>query len=213
MSQSVCSVGPCGWRLSLKAVASHAGGLNVIFDRRFLPLVMLFFYHHHRPWKVNSPGIATGTGFHIGNKRILTNNHVVDSGTSIRVRRHGIPGNFEATVLCHSGVCDLALVTVQDDEFWDGIPIAEFQDEVPALDDTVGSRVRLAAVLQQRNISRLQPHPRIPGRGRGLPDARKHGNIDPWSRVQRAPQRSLAWQHERVTTLRSDRRRHQSRYD
>eukprot|EP00038_Savillea_parva_P001566 m.105281 g.105281 ORF g.105281 m.105281 type:complete len:559 (-) comp10548_c0_seq1:1400-3076(-) len=90
-----------------------------------------------RPWKVNSPGIATGTGFYIGNKRIITNNHVVDSGTSIRVRRHGIPGNFEASVLCTSGVCDLALVTVLDDEFWDGIPAAEFQDEVPALDDTV----------------------------------------------------------------------------
>lgn len=98
--------------------------------------------HIPRPWKVNSPGIATGTGFHIGKKRILTNNHVVDSGTSIRVRRHGIPGNFEAVVLCSSGVCDLALVTVENDEFWDGIPVADFQDEVPALDDTVSMPVQ-----------------------------------------------------------------------
>ena len=84
----------------------------------------------HRPWKVNSPGMATGTGFHIGNRRILTNNHVIEFGTSIRVRRHGVPGNFEAVVLCGSAVCDLAIVTVESDEFWNDIPVAQFQDEV-----------------------------------------------------------------------------------
>ena len=40
-------------------------------------------------------------------------------------------------VLCGSAVCDLAILTVEQDEFWEGVPVAQFQDEVPSLDDTV----------------------------------------------------------------------------
>lgn len=90
-----------------------------------------------RPWKVHSPEVSTGTGFHIGGKRIITNNHVIEAGTSIRVSRHGKPGNFEAKVLVSSGMCDLALVTVEDDEFWVDVPAVVFQDTIPNLDDTV----------------------------------------------------------------------------
>ena len=46
--------------------------------------------------KVKPPGAATGTGFAIGARRLLTNHHVVDSATSLRVSRHGVPGNYEA---------------------------------------------------------------------------------------------------------------------
>ena len=89
------------------------------------------------PWKVLGPQTSTGTGFHIGKRRILTNCHVVKDATSLRVSRHGTPGNFDATVLCQSHICDLALVTVAEDEFWDGLPAVRFQDAVPDLDDTV----------------------------------------------------------------------------
>lgn len=89
------------------------------------------------PWKVQSPSTSTGTGFCIGDKRILTNCHVVQAATSLRVFKHGVPGNYEARVLCESAVCDLALVTVEDDSFWEGLPSVQFQDAVPELDDTV----------------------------------------------------------------------------
>lgn len=89
------------------------------------------------PWKVSNPSTATGTGFSIGNRRILTNSHVVRDSTSLRVFRHGVPGNHEARVLCQSQVCDLALVTVDDDTFWEGLPEVTFQEAVPRLDDTV----------------------------------------------------------------------------
>ncbi|KAJ1620406.1 hypothetical protein T492DRAFT_888767 [Pavlovales sp. CCMP2436] len=38
-----------------------------------------------KPWQMKKPQVSTGTGFYIGNKRILTNSH---------------PGNFPARVLC-----------------------------------------------------------------------------------------------------------------
>ena len=40
-------------------------------------------------------------------------------------------------MLCASAICDLALVTVDDDEFWRDMPLTRFQDAVPDLDDTV----------------------------------------------------------------------------
>lgn len=91
----------------------------------------------HSPWKVNSPTTSTGTGFSIGNKMILTNHHVVAFSTSLTVFKHGVPGNYAAKVLCESAVCDLAIITVDDDSFWDDLPAVEFQEKVPELDDTV----------------------------------------------------------------------------
>lgn len=90
-----------------------------------------------RPWKMGDPHTCTGTGFFIGDRRILTNSHVIHNHTSIRLERHGQPGNFAGRLLCESEVCDLALVTVDDDDFWNGLPIVTLQDAVPELDDTV----------------------------------------------------------------------------
>ena len=90
-----------------------------------------------KPWKVGSPRTGTGTGFHIGGKHILTNSHVIHNHTSIRLERHGQPGNFAAKLLCESIVCDLALLTVEDPCFWVGLPAVRFQESVPELDDTV----------------------------------------------------------------------------
>ncbi len=46
------------------------------------------------PWKTLSPQRWHGTGFYIGNRRIITNHHVIDDATSIRLERNGQPGNF-----------------------------------------------------------------------------------------------------------------------
>lgn len=89
------------------------------------------------PWKVLEPKTCTGTGFHIGDRRILTNCHVVQGTTSLRVFRHGRSGNFSAKVLCESAVCDLAIVTVEDESFWVDLPAVTFQEKVPELDAEV----------------------------------------------------------------------------
>ena len=44
--------------------------------------------------------IATGSGFVVtGNKWILTNAHVVEEYTNVRVRKHGYPMKYNAQVL------------------------------------------------------------------------------------------------------------------
>lgn len=89
------------------------------------------------PYRVHPPQASTGSGFYIGNRMILTNSHVVRDSTSLRVFKHGVPGNYSAKVLCDSEVNDLALVTVEDESFWVGLPAVKFQDRVPSLDDEV----------------------------------------------------------------------------
>lgn len=90
-----------------------------------------------KPWKVSDPQTSTGTGFYLGEKLIITNSHVIHNNTSIRLERHGQPGNFAGKLLCESELCDLALLTVEDETFWDGVPAVTLQEDVPALDDTV----------------------------------------------------------------------------
>lgn len=89
------------------------------------------------PWKTGSPKESTGTGFYIGDRRIITNSHVVRNASSIRVERNGKPGTFKGEVLFESEMCDLALVSVANDAFWEGLPTVEFEDEVPNLGDAV----------------------------------------------------------------------------
>ena len=68
---------------------------------------------------------------------IITNHHVVRGQTSLRLKRNGQAGNFSGKVLCRSMLCDLALLTVEDETFWEGLPEVQFQESVPDLDDTV----------------------------------------------------------------------------
>jgi S1-C subfamily serine protease len=89
------------------------------------------------PWKAGSRNTYTGTGFYIGDKKIITNHHVIKGQTSLRLKRNGQAGNFAGRLLCRSRLCDLALVTVDDDAFWEGLPEVELQDALPELDDTV----------------------------------------------------------------------------
>ena len=75
------------------------------------------------------PGVLRGGGSGVivrADGHILTNRHVVANTTSLRVFKHGSPGNFPARVLCESAICDLALVTVDDASFFEGLPAVSF---------------------------------------------------------------------------------------
>lgn len=89
------------------------------------------------PWKTSGSRSSTGTGFYIGQRRIITNCHVIKDATSIRLTRNGQPGAFKGIVLCQSEMCDLALVTVENESFWTNMPTVEFESETPVLGDQV----------------------------------------------------------------------------
>lgn len=83
------------------------------------------------PWQRRREQKSTGTGFAVDLRQIfpdvdigenttclVTNNHVIRNSTTVRVRRHGVPGKYAARVLCASPEYDLALVAVENKEFW-----------------------------------------------------------------------------------------------
>jgi S1-C subfamily serine protease len=73
------------------------------------------------PWNMMGPSSVTGSGAVIEGNRILTNAHFVSDLTFIQVRRYGDTQRYPARLLAISHQCDLALITVDDPSFFQGI--------------------------------------------------------------------------------------------
>ncbi len=78
------------------------------------------------PWRMEGARRTTGSGCMISGSRILTNAHVVANQTFIQVRRHGEAKRYNADVLNISHDADLAVLTVEDESFFEGITPLEF---------------------------------------------------------------------------------------
>jgi S1-C subfamily serine protease len=69
------------------------------------------------PWRLGSPDMWSGTGFYIGDGRILTNAHVVANASSITVQRDGDARRVPAYVQFIGHDVDLAILGVEDDRY------------------------------------------------------------------------------------------------
>lgn len=67
---------------------------------------------------------------------MLTNAHSVEHYTQVKVKKRGSDTKYLATVLAIGTECDIALLTVNVGEFWDGVSPVEF-GPLPALQDAV----------------------------------------------------------------------------
>ncbi|KAK8962289.1 hypothetical protein KSP40_PGU000628 [Platanthera guangdongensis] len=88
------------------------------------------------PWQNKSQRETTGSGFVIHGRQILTNAHVVADHTFVLVRKHGSPTKYKAEVQAVGHECDLAILMVQSEEFWDGMSSLEL-GEIPFLQEAV----------------------------------------------------------------------------
>lgn len=88
------------------------------------------------PWQLQRQYATTGSGFMISGRRLLTNAHCVDHHTQVTVTKTGDDTKYIATVLAIGHECDIALLTVQDDEFWKDAKPLEFGG-LPNLQDAV----------------------------------------------------------------------------
>ena len=77
--------------------------------------------NYYNPWSMYGPRRTTGSGCVIKKNRILTNAHVVSDQTFIQVRKNGDPDRYQARLLAVSHETDLALLTVDDESFFDGV--------------------------------------------------------------------------------------------
>jgi S1-C subfamily serine protease len=87
---------------------------------------------YYEPWKSPNPQGSGGSGFFIGERRLMTNAHVVSDTKIIRVKRPDRPEKVDARVLFLAHDCDLAMITVDEPDFFDGMVPMEFGD-IPAL--------------------------------------------------------------------------------
>ncbi|XP_034923663.1 protease Do-like 10, mitochondrial [Populus alba] len=88
------------------------------------------------PWQNKSQRETMGSGFVIPGKKILTNAHVVADHTFVLVRKHGSPTKYRAEVQAVGHECDLAILVVENEEFWKGMNFLELGD-IPFLQEAV----------------------------------------------------------------------------
>ncbi|MFS1525874.1 S1C family serine protease [Microbulbifer sp. 2304DJ12-6] len=101
---------------------------------------------YFNPWALLNPKQLSGSGAVIRNQQILTNAHVVANGSFIQVQRHGDAKKYRARVKFVSHDADLALLTVDDDDFFgDTRPLAlgrlpDLQEEVTVYGYPIGGK-------------------------------------------------------------------------
>ncbi|HWI55646.1 MAG TPA: trypsin-like peptidase domain-containing protein, partial [Bacillota bacterium] len=80
------------------------------------------------PWRFDPVRRSGGSGFVIKGKRIMTNAHVVSWARQIIVRRYQDPRPYLAEVEYVGHDCDLAVLTVKEDQFFDNLEPLQLGD-------------------------------------------------------------------------------------
>ncbi|GFQ02331.1 protease Do-like 2 chloroplastic [Phtheirospermum japonicum] len=99
------------------------------------------------PWQKQRQYTSTGrhpdktfdllcSAFMIGDGKLLTNAHCVEHNTQVKVKRRGDDTKYVAKVLARGVECDIALLSVESKEFWQGTEPLHF-GHLPNLQDSV----------------------------------------------------------------------------
>ncbi|CAK9215692.1 unnamed protein product [Sphagnum jensenii] len=110
-------------------------------DAPFMDAVVKVFCVHTEPnfslpWQRKRQFSSNSSGFIIKDRRVLTNAHSVEHHTQVKVKRRGSDTKYLATVLAIGTECDIAMLTVSNDEFWEDVTPVEF-GSLPRLQDAV----------------------------------------------------------------------------
>jgi S1-C subfamily serine protease len=91
---------------------------------------------YQNPWNPGGMGGGVGSGFIISGNRIMTNAHVVSDARFISIDKDGDPQKYIGRVIHIAHDCDLALLTVDDTNFFSGTSTLEFNG-IPELHSSV----------------------------------------------------------------------------
>jgi S1-C subfamily serine protease len=92
--------------------------------------------NYYNPWASYGPRRSTGSGCVVVGHRILTNAHVVEDQTFLQVRRNGDAKRYQAHLIAVSHEADLALLSVEDERFFEGVEPLEY-GTLPNTEDEV----------------------------------------------------------------------------
>lgn len=123
--------GPVGLKviiavLALWAAEARGGNFSALRSSVYKIHVTASEPNFTEPWKKASTNASTGTGFYIGNHRILTNAHVVANAAYITVLRDGDSRPIPARVRFIAHDCDLALLEPVSNRAVDGVTPLSF---------------------------------------------------------------------------------------
>ncbi|MDD2764213.1 MAG: trypsin-like peptidase domain-containing protein [Opitutaceae bacterium] len=90
-----------------------------------------------RPWTKQSPTEVTASGVVIEGKRILTNAHAVLYASQVQVQANQAGDKISATVAAIAPGIDLAVLTLDDESFFDAHPPLTRANTLPAIKDPV----------------------------------------------------------------------------
>jgi len=91
------------------------------------------------PWQKKRQFRSSGSGFCISKEKrvILTNAHCIEWAAQVKVQRRGSDTKHLAKVESVGWECDCAVLSVEDDEFWEGIQVVQLSKKVPHLEEPV----------------------------------------------------------------------------
>ncbi|GFE53642.1 serine protease [Babesia ovis] len=92
--------------------------------------------NYAQPWQMRRQLKSIGSGFAISNRLVLTNAHCVSWQNRCLLRKHGSSVKYPGRIVAIGHECDLAILKVDNDEFWEGVCPLELGD-VPNLHDSV----------------------------------------------------------------------------
>ncbi len=120
--------------LAVLGVSSFAGGVDQAMIKIYTNSVAYNFY---LPWSTDAPMESSGSGCVVRGNLILTNAHVVTDQTYLQVRKEGDPRKYQAFVVAVSHEADLALITVENESFFNGITPLELGNLPQAREEVI----------------------------------------------------------------------------
>ncbi|CAN6336326.1 unnamed protein product [Urochloa humidicola] len=120
---------------------SQVAEFDDLEEDKFLNAVVKVYCTHIAPdyglpWQKQRQHSSSGSAFMIGDGKLLTNAHCVEHDTQVKVKRRGDDKKYIAKVLARGIECDLALLSVENEEFWRGTEALSF-GRLPCLQDSV----------------------------------------------------------------------------
>jgi len=94
-------------------------------------------YDYIQPWQKRPLISGSGSGFVISDNRIMTNAHVVANSKYLQVKKFGDPKLYTGKVVIVGNDCDLAIIKLEDPEFFYNLVPFEIGDLPSVMDEVV----------------------------------------------------------------------------